>query len=175
MLSQSGQPYRVYTPYMRRLLHELDPPRPLSAPSKLRAPSSWPRSLALADLHLMPRVAWDTTMARIWQPGEAGALSRLRNFLKHTLADYTRSRDRPGQPGTSRLSAHLHFGEIGPRQIWHALGAQGRNSQYLREIIWREFAYHLLYHFPHTTTKPLRAEFADFPWKRNAKHLRAWQ
>jgi deoxyribodipyrimidine photo-lyase len=175
ILNQSGQPYRVYTPYMRRLLHDLDPPRPLPAPSKLRAPKSWPRSVALDDLRLMPRIAWYGTMAKVWQPGEAGAHDHLRYFLKHILSGYARSRDRPAQRGTSRLSPHLHFGEIGPRQIWHALGAQGRNSQYLREIIWREFAYHLLYHFTHTTTKPLRPEFADFPWQRNTKHLRAWQ
>jgi len=85
------------------------------------------------------------------------------------------ARDRPAIQGTSGLSPHLHFGEIGPRQIWHALGPKGRASTFLHEVIWREFAHHLLYHFPQTTTKPLRTEFARFPWKKNAKHLRAWQ
>ena len=175
ILNQSGQPYRVYTPYMRRMLHDLDPPRPLAAPKTIRAPHSWPKSLALDDLGLMPSIEWYTTMAKIWQPGEEGARKRLDQFLKHTLADYTRSREHPAGAGTSRLSPHLHCGEIGPRQLWHALGAQGRSSQFLREVIWREFAYHLLYHYPETTTQPMRAEFARFPWKKSARLLRAWQ
>ncbi len=175
ILNQSGRPYRLYTPYMRRMLRELDPARPLAAPSSLNAPRSWPRSPRLDDLGLMPSIKWYTTMERTWRPGEAGAHERLGTFLKRALADYAKSRDRPAERGTSSLSPHLHFGEIGPRQIWHALGARGRNSQYLRELIWREFAYHLLYHFPHTTTQPLRREFEHFPWKRNARLLRAWQ
>jgi deoxyribodipyrimidine photo-lyase len=175
VLNQSGEPYRVYTPYMRRVLHDLDPPKPLPAPSRLNAPNSWPDSVTLDALELVPSIAWYKTMERLWEPGEAGAQKRLGWFLKHALADYTSRREQPAERGTSGLSPHLHFGEIGPRQIWHALGPKGRNSQYLREIIWREFAYHLLYHFPDTPTKPLRPEFAHFPWKRNAKFLRAWQ
>jgi deoxyribodipyrimidine photo-lyase len=175
ILNQSGQPYRVYTPYMRRMLHDLDPPRPLSVPKTIRAPQSWPKSLALDDLALMPSIAWYTTMAATWHPGEDGAHQRLDQFLARTLADYTHSRERPAVPGTSHLSPHLHHGEIGPRQIWHALGPKGRTSQFLRELIWREFAHHLLYHFPATTTKPMRPEFARFPWKKNARLLRAWQ
>ncbi len=175
LLNQSGEPYRVYTPYMRRVLHELDPQKPLTAPSRLAGPRSWPDNVRLDDLRLMPNIPWYITMDKVWQPGEAGALKRLTWFLKHALSDYGEARNRPAERGTSGLSPHLHFGEIGPRQIWHALGPAGRSSQYLREIVWREFAHHLLYHFPHTTTKPLRLEFARFPWKRNAKFLRAWQ
>jgi deoxyribodipyrimidine photo-lyase len=175
ILNRSGQPYRVYTPYMRRVLHDARPATPLPAPNRMQPPGSWPRSLELEALKLMPRIRWYESMERTWTPGEDGALKRLREFLKHTLADYGQSRDRPGEQGTSHLSPHLHFGEIGPRQIWHVLGAKGRGSQYLREIVWREFAYHLLYHFPHTTTKPMRPEFARFPWQPNVKYLRAWQ
>jgi deoxyribodipyrimidine photo-lyase len=175
ILNQSGLPYRVYTPYMRRMVHDLDPPAPVPVPSKLSAPKAWPDTLALTDLGLMPDIEWYTTMAKVWEPGEAGAAKRLSWFLKHALADYSEARERPAERGTSGLSPHLHFGEVGPRQIWHALGQKGRTSQYLREVIWREFAHHLLYHFPDTTKKPLRPEFESFPWKRNAKYLRAWQ
>jgi deoxyribodipyrimidine photo-lyase len=175
ILNQSGLPYRVYTPYMHRVLHGVRPPKPLPPPKRVQPPDSWPKSLELSAVELMPDIPWYTTMEKTWTPGEDGALVRLREFLKNTLTDYGRSRDRPGERGTSNLSPHLHFGEIGPRQVWHALSAKGRSSQYLREIVWREFAYHLLYHFPHTTTKPMRPEFARFPWKRNAKLLRAWQ
>ena len=90
---------------------------------------------------------------------------------------YATERDRPDHAGTSRLSPHLHFGEISPRQVWHALRAskQANIEPYLRQLVWREFAHHLLYHFPHTPTQPLRPEFERFPWARNARALRAWQ
>ena len=175
LLNLSGKPYRVYTPYMRRMVRDLTPPPPLRAPTKLKPPSKWPQSASLESLALMPRIKWYAGMAERWQPGEDAAHSRLKRFLKHKLPKYKQERDQPAIDATSGLSPHLHFGEIGPRQIWHALGAKGRNSTFLSELIWREFAYHLLYHFPQTTTKPQRPEFASFPWKRNAKHLKAWQ
>jgi deoxyribodipyrimidine photo-lyase len=175
LLNKTGQPYRVYTPYMRRMLHELNPPRPLPTPKTIRAPGSWPKSLALDDLGLMPAINWYTTIAETWSPGEDGAHERFKRFTKHTLPNYTRSRELPAEAGTSHLSPHLHHGEIGPRQLWHALGPKGRTSQFLRELIWREFAYHLLYHFPETTTKPMHPSFAHFPWKKSGRLLRAWQ
>jgi deoxyribodipyrimidine photo-lyase len=175
MLNLSGKPYRVYTPYMRRMVHDLDPAAPLRAPSKLKSPSKWPQSASLASLDLMPGIEWYGGFAKRWQPGEDGANTRLKRFLTHKLAKYKQERDHPAIDATSGLSPHLHFGEIGPRQIWHALGAKGRASTFLHELIWREFAYHLLYHFPATITKPMNAEFAHFPWKKNARHLNAWQ
>ena len=186
VLNLSGKPYRVYTPYRRRLLRELAPAALLKAPTKLRAPEAWPSitgrggtgvriGVSLDSLGLMPRIEWFSGMTKRWQPGEAGAHARLKRFLQNGLADYRHARDRPAMDGTSGLSAHLHFGEIGPRQIWHALGPKGRASTFLHELIWREFAYHLLFHFPQTTTQPLRPEFERFPWKKNAKHLQAWQ
>ena len=174
-LNLSGKPYRVYTPYMRRMVRDLDPASPTRAPTKLRAPSKWPRSESLDSFQLMPAIEWYTEMASRWQPGEAGAHARVKRFLKRGLTDYRHARDRPAIEGTSGLSPHLHFGEIGPRQVWHALGAKGRTTAFLHELIWREFAYHLLFHFPQTPTKPMRPEFARFPWKKNSKHLKAWQ
>jgi deoxyribodipyrimidine photo-lyase len=114
-------------------------------------------------------------MAVTWRPGEQGAQANLKRFLRKPIEDYRQARNFPAVAGTSALSPHLHFGEIGPRQIWHALGPRGRNSVFLNEIIWREFAYHLLHHFAHTPTQPLRTEFAKFPWRRSPKMLRAWQ
>jgi deoxyribodipyrimidine photo-lyase len=175
IVNQSGKPYQVYTPFRRRVLHDVRPPRPLRAPGGIPAPKTWPRSVPLASLALMPTIAWYDTLAATWQPGEAGARARLSRFLKRGLAQYRTARERPAERGTSGLSPHLHFGEIGPRQIWHALGAKGRSSTFLHELVWREFAHHLLFHFPYTATQPLRAEFARFPWRRKAKLLRAWQ
>ena len=123
----------------------------------------------------MPKIQWYKTMAASWVPGERGANQNLNAFLRKSIDDYATARNLPAIKGTSRLSPHLHFGEIGPRQVWHALGHRGRNSVFLSEILWREFAYHLLHHFPHTTTKPMHAEFAKFPWRRNTRLLRAWQ
>jgi deoxyribodipyrimidine photo-lyase len=175
VLNVSGKPYRVYTPYLRRMARDLKPSKPLRAPSTLKAPVKWPRSEPLDALSLMPKIAWYAQMAAMWQPGEAGAHAALKRFVKRGLVAYRGTRNQLAARGTSGLSPHLHFGEIGPRQVWHALGAKGRTSTFLHEIVWREFAYHLLYHFPETPTKPLRPEFARFPWAKNAKHLKAWQ
>ena len=174
-LNQSGKPYQVYGAFLRALLGRLNPPEPLPTPRHLHAPSQWPRSVTLPSFELLPKVPWTQTIAATWHPGEAGAHARLKRFLRVALADYPHARELPAVAGTSSLSPFLHFGEIGPRQVWHALGARGRASVFLRQLIWREFAYHLLHHFPHTPLEPLRPEFRRFPWKRNARYLAAWQ
>jgi deoxyribodipyrimidine photo-lyase len=120
-----------------------------------------------------------------WQPGERGAAKQLRAFLAAALVEYPTGRDRPDRTGTSRLSPHLHFGEISPRQVWHAVVAwQARQSgpgvataaeAFQRELGWREFSHQLLFHFPHTTNQPLKAQFVDFPWDHNPPTLKAWQ
>lgn len=174
-LNKSGKPYQVYTAFQRSLLHEPGPESPLPVPRTYHSPRRWPESESLHSLGLLPKIKWYETMGAAWKPGEAGAQKNLRSFLANALNDYGRARNIPALKGTSRLSPHLHFGELSPRQIWHALGARGRNSTFLSEILWREFAYHLLYHFPDTPAKPLHTEFEKFPWRRNAKLLRAWQ
>jgi len=174
-LNKSGKPYQVYTAFQRTLLHELDPERPLPVARSYGQPQRWPESDRLDSFGLLPKMTWYETMAAEWKPGEAGAQESLKRFLAKSLDHYGQQRNIPSLKGTSRLSPHLHFGEISPRQIWHALGARGRNSTFLAEILWREFAYHLLHHFPDTPAKPLHAEFEKFPWRRNAKLIRAWQ
>jgi deoxyribodipyrimidine photo-lyase len=174
-LNQSGRPYQVYTAFQRSLLHSLRPDEALPLPRNLRPPRSWPKAVLLDSMELLPRIEWYATMAETWRPGEAGAHARLTRFLDKALDGYGVARDVPSVRGTSALSPHLHFGEIGPRQIWHTLGPSGRNTIFLKEIVWREFAHHLLHHFPHTPTEPLHEEFKRFPWHRDAKRLRAWQ
>lgn len=183
--NQSGKPFQVFTPFWRHCLAKPDPASPLPAPDQLPTPTRWPKSLSLCALELEPKINWAAGMKAIWQPGEAGARAGLRSFLAAGLDHYDNGRNRPDLPGTSRLSPHLHFGEISPRQIWHAVRqhaeargipeARWRTSQFLAELGWREFAHHLLYHFPHTPDEPLRTEFQAFPWNRNADWLRAWQ
>ena len=183
--NRTGKPFQVFTPFWRYCLGGPEPARPLPAPRRLPAPPKWPKSRALAELELEPRINWIDGLRAAWRPGEVGAAGRLREFLTRRFDDYPEQRNRPAQPGTSRLSPHLHFGEIGPRQVWHALkqaaakrgGAleRWRDSQFLAEIGWREFAHHLLYHFPRTPAEPLRAEFKNFQWRRDAAWLKAWQ
>jgi deoxyribodipyrimidine photo-lyase len=186
VLNRQGGPFQVFTAYWREC-----GTRPVAAPLKLPAgPLPALRQplpgLALEELNLLPRrIA--AGFAATWQPGEAGARERLRRFIADGLGDYDGARDVPGREGTSRLSAHLHFGEVGPRQIWAAIQATSRASGvfppsrgagvYLRELGWREFAHQLLFHFPHTPLAPLRAEFARFPWADDpgGVNLRAWQ
>jgi deoxyribodipyrimidine photo-lyase len=183
LLKADETPYQVFTPFWKACLPQLPPPAPLPAPT-LPGPERWPDSLPLAALELLPRIRWDEGLAAAWQPGEAGALARLDQFCETGLTGYARWRDWPGRDGVSRLSPHLHFGELGPRQIWAAaaaatggdpLGDKGAET-FLREIGWREFAHYVLYHWPHTPEQPLQERFAAYPWREDyGDLLRAWQ
>jgi deoxyribodipyrimidine photo-lyase len=182
--TQSATPFQVFTPFWRHCKSLDGPEEPLPAPRELRAPAAWPHAQSLEQLSLLPRIPWTAGLAAEWTPGADGARARLEQFLHEAFDEYAEQRDRPAISGTSRLSPHLHFGEIGPREVWHAtrrraqaLGQHSswRDSQFLTELGWREFAHHLLYHFPETPQRPLRERYARFPWRRDAKGLRAWQ
>jgi deoxyribodipyrimidine photo-lyase len=123
----------------------------------------------VADLGLLPEVRWDVGIHTAWSPGEIGARNNLNRFVRNGLADYPRRRDYPAAGASSRLSPHLHFGEIGPRTVWEAVERAARRREidptpFLRELAWREFAHHLLHHFPDSAGEPLRPAFARFPW-----------
>ncbi|HTI98220.1 MAG TPA: deoxyribodipyrimidine photo-lyase [Dongiaceae bacterium] len=183
--NKSGRPFQVFTPFWKACLNREAPVEPLPAPRHLPPPSNWPASVALEQLELLPKINWTAGMQAAWRPGAAGAAAALEQFLQHHLATYEEDRDRPALPGTSRLAPHLHFGEMTPRQVWHALRrfatahqiptAAWREGRFLTEIGWREFAHHLLYHFPHTPEQPLHPEFTRFPWVKDDVALRAWQ
>lgn len=183
--NQSGKPFQVFTPFWKNCLTQPDPAEPLPAPKQLAAPTKWPKSSALDELELEPTIHWADGLRAAWQPGEKGAAENLKRFLARAFDSYSDQRNRPDVAGTSRLSPHLHFGEISPRHIWHGLkqmaGKRGlpvgswRGSQFLAEVGWREFAHHLLFHFPHTPTEPLRPAFKNFRWRQDATWLRAWQ
>jgi deoxyribodipyrimidine photo-lyase len=186
VINRAGDPYRVFTPFWKACREVGLPDRVTPAPDRIPAPRGMPRGLDPEDLALLPRSSWDASFGECWQPGEAGALARLRTFMDEAGTDYEPMRDRPDRDGSSRLSAHLHFGEIGPRQVvaaCHTAGAQadsgsGRESvdAFLREIGWREFAHHLLHHFPHTATRPLDTRFDALPWTDpDLRVLEAWQ
>lgn len=179
--TQAGKPYQVFTPFWRTCLAKAlvaEFVRILPSPP---LPSLQLRSESLSSWKLLPKIPWDKAFSEQWRPGEQGAQAQLEKFLADAIANYTQGRDIPGSRGTSQLSPHLHFGEIGPRQIWAAVHKTFANRPpedartFLREIGWREFAYHILYHFPRTPTEPLRADFERFPWAKNAAQLKAWQ
>jgi deoxyribodipyrimidine photo-lyase len=174
--TQGGTPFQVFTPFMRQLLKQYSPPALLPAPQRWRGIERWPQSLTLDGLELLPRIGWYQGLSESWQAGEAAALQRLQIFTDTALGRYATQRDRPDLASTSRLSPHLHFGELSPRQIWHALPeAERHGGKFLSEVIWREFAHHLLFHFPHTPEQPLRSEFERFEWRADPVALKAWQ
>lgn len=183
----AGEPFRVFTPFWKTCLARLQPAAPQSAPKSLIPLAAWPAPLPLEALEFGPAHEPVEGFGAHWDPGEAGAQRQLRRFVEGGLAAYAQDRDRPDREGTSRLSPHLHFGEIGPRQIWHALQrAMARRGEsiasgaqaFLRQIGWREFAWHLLFHYPGTPQLPLRAAFERFPWVAGAaarKALDTWR
>ncbi len=182
--TKEGRPYQVFTAFWRACLAKDPPPPPMRVRAQFAAPDHWPDSVSLEDLHLLPTRPWDQGLREAWRPGATGAKMSLKRFLAETVDAYQTARDLPAEQGTSRLSPHLHFGEISPREVWHAVlaalakqpkpDASGAET-FLKELGWREFAHHLLFHFPTTPDQPLRPEFAKFPWDDNNQALRAWQ
>ena len=182
MRTNAGKPYTVFTPFWRKLLSQLEQRKPSPPPASIPTGNA-PPSLPIDSLHLLPAIRWDTSFHSVWVPGEDGAHQRIDEFTEHSIQSYGEGRDRPDRNGTSKLSPHLHFGELSPQQVvWAARQtgttrprAETGTEVFLREIGWREFAHHLLFHFPHTTNEPLREAFNNFPW-RNAKgeEFSAW-
>jgi len=179
----AGTAYKVFSQFWRACRKRPAPEAPLAAPDSLRPPERWPESAALADFELPAGNAPIASPADPWRPGERGARERFDAFRERGLAGYRAGRDRPADAATSRLSPHLAFGEISPRQVWHgALAAVGAGEPegtaaeaFLREIGWREFAYHVLDGFPELPEAPLNPRFAAFPWRDDPDGLAAWQ
>ena len=175
-----GQPYKVYTPYWKKVKDRVIEVPALSRLDAMRFPAAWPHSDRLERFGLMPEVNWYAGIEAGWVVSEAAAQARLDSFLEGTVDAYHINRDRPDYEGTSSLAPYLSWGQIGPRQIVAALNercdlaAQGPQV-YLKEIYWREFAYNVLYHFPDTPNRPLRLEYLDFPWQGDDAMLQAWQ
>jgi deoxyribodipyrimidine photo-lyase len=199
--NRQGGPFQVFTPFWRTCLANQVEPAVSAGWSRrssrsFPAPTSWPQSLSISADRMWP--GWSQPgyprcyqeghkSAAPWTPGELGARQRLREFVRTAIEHYDSQRDIPAVDGTSMLSPHLHFGEISPRRIWAAVAALSRDSGvfpanngatvFLKELGWREFAYHLLWHFPHTPEQPLREAFARFSWRKDpgGRLLLAWQ
>jgi deoxyribodipyrimidine photo-lyase len=175
----SGSPYKVFSAFWRACRAAQAPAAPLPAPRKLPSPGHWPESVDLAAWRLLPTAPdWSGGISAAWRPGEATAITRLTDFLDDSLAHYREGRDVPSQEATSRLSPHLAFGEIGPRQIWRAASTSGHSAaseKFLAELGWREFAYNVLFHTNDLAQRNFRPEFDDFPWRKDDSALEAWQ
>jgi deoxyribodipyrimidine photo-lyase len=191
----------VFTPFWRACLRRPAPASPLPAPRELPAAPLEPAGVPLETLQAEVERPWAAGFDQVWTPGEAGAHARLARFLEQAVDDYARDRDRPDLEGSSRLSPHLHWGEISPRQVWHAVagrlaeagidleaavgppswagdeapGLRRSAGAFLRQLGWREFGAHLLNHFPTTVDRPLRERFAGFPWRDDPAALEAWR
>ena len=171
-----GEPYKVFTPFWRAWAEQGPLPVPLPAPAPV-GPAVQPDPNALATLDLLPTAPdWAGGLRETWEPGEAAAWAELDGFVAERVGGYKGARDFPAEPGVSRLSPRLHHGELSPRQVWHrAQAAMGGGAEaFLRQLVWREFAHHLLFHFPQLPDTPLRPEFARFPWSDDQALFSAW-
>lgn len=180
VLTKDARPYQVFTPFWKSAIKSAEPDEPLDAPKSLTPPEQSVESLTIDQLGLLPRVRWYTQMDDSWTPGEFGARGRFGSFVEHRLNAYHEDRNRLDIPGWSAMSAHIHFGEISVRRIWHTIAHDERWQQikgkehYLREIGWREFAQHLINHFPRTIGEPLREQFKGFPWVADHDAFDRW-
>lgn len=164
--NKSGGPYRVFTPYYKAMCQEVGVEKPLPAPELPSLPQV--RIGDLDSLGLLPSNQWYMKLAKHWTPGREGALKRLRMFDD---GSYHKRRDLPFDDGTSKLSPHLHFGEISPREVWH--GCQGAEP-FRRQIVWREFGWNFLHHWPQVQDTSWKEEFERFPWKFDDALMEAW-
>lgn len=183
VLKSDGTPYKVFTPYYRKgcLGSPKQPSLPLPAPELINFSHTNDNSGNLAELELMPKINWYKDMQALWLPGEVGAKSRLDNFLSTGLKGYKEGRNRPDLEFTSRLSPHLHFGEISPRYIWYKSHeaavnhAETDQDTFCSELGWREFSNSLLYYNRSLPDFPIQEKFLNYPWVNNDKALLAWQ
>ena len=186
--TKSGGGFKVFTPFWRAVQAGPPPPPPRPAPKAIEAvayPNKGPERVALDALALLPRKPdWAGGLRAMWRPGEEGARVALQAFVAERLARYAVARDRPGEAGTSRFSPHLRFGEIGPRQIHHALrqaaetgeAPRGQVDAFEREIAWRDFCYGLLAAHPDLATRNIDTRFDAFPWRDPKQNeLSAWR
>jgi len=175
----AGGLYKIYTPFWRALKERMPPPAPANRPREIAAPPKWPASDRLADWNLLPtKPDWATGFGNEWTPGEEGARTRVADFIDEA-GDYDRRRNLPSEEGSSRLSPHLHFGEVSPAHVWHRLAdAGGSVDLFLSEVGWRDYAQNVILQFPDYGGRNAREVFDAFPWRTGKAadtDLKAWQ
>ena len=178
-----GTPYKVFTPFYKKSsammpLHNLKSNNLAS----LKLISCAQTNNKINHLELLPKYNWHDSIEKKWLPGETGSHQALRKFLMKNIEQYKVGRDYPALNAVSRISPHLHFGELSPKRVWSEVLEASQNRKiesqvehFQRELAWREFSYSLLYHFPSLTTRNLNQRFDIFPWKKNPDSLEKWQ
>ena len=178
-----GTPYRVFTPFYKKgCLNSEEPRLPAGKVDLSNLYSDDLSSDSITDLNLLPTIKWYESFEEEWNPGEIGAEQNLNSFLDSGLLNYKEGRNFPSQEFVSRLSPHLHFGEISPNEVWYRAktkegisGIEKSLAHFHSELGWREFSYYLLYHFPDLPNKNFQEKFDIFPWQENEEFLALWQ
>jgi deoxyribodipyrimidine photo-lyase len=179
--TQQGRHFSVYTPFWKAFEAAYRPPDDIPAPEHISAGDLTLDSEDIDSWNLLPTGPnWASGFDSLWQPGEAGAWTLLEKFTKEGLDGYCERRDFPADTHTSRLSPHLAFGEISPHAIWRASAACADRAQsddvtrYKKEIVWRDFAWHTLFHNPRLGGVNLDRRFDRFPWRDDDVGFDAW-
>jgi deoxyribodipyrimidine photo-lyase len=179
ILNKQNKPYQVFTSFWKFCCREAEPQKPFRKPSAIIPNKGHIDSEKLEQFQLLPKIPWDEGLREKWQPGEPSGKQLLKVALQHIVGHYDQDRNELAKKGTSELSPYLHHGEISPRRIWWAIRQQFASQEgaeaFLRQLGWREFAYYLLYHFPHTPQEALHSKFASIQWHSNEQALSAWQ
>jgi deoxyribodipyrimidine photo-lyase len=175
-----GTPYKIFGPYLKASIASGPPPEPLSPPHKLQLKKvTLSGEVHLNDLNLLPKIKWFGGMAARWEPGEAAAKKLLNDFVANRLSHYSKERNYPARDILSRLSPYLHYGELSPATLWHAVQSSRSTTadkgKFLSELTWRDFAYSLLYHFPETVTQSYNVRLQKLRWQYNKALLEKWQ
>ena len=181
LLTKEGKRYHVYTPFWRAFIDGFVPLDPRPHPRKLTALDKKVKSERIDEWALLPsKPDWASRFSELWTPGEDGAHKRLKLFLEDHLEGYKKNRDHPAGQTTSLLSPHLAFGEISPHTIWRALDDLDDDApeedviHFRKEIVWREFSWHLLFHHPDLDEVNLNRRYDKFPWQKSKSHFQAW-
>lgn len=180
--NKQGEPYKVFTSYYRNVLHQ-EVMRPVPSLTEMKVLKKTINSLSLEDLNLLPKIPWDKKFHSYWKPGERGAIQQYKQFVEDGLQYYKSGRDIPSGNNVSTLSPYLTWGNISVRAIWHSLEKKCSTNPTLensidafkRQLIWRDFAYHQLIHFPTMNRKPLRSQFDHFPWVNKEEDFTRWK
>ena len=178
--TKTGENFKVYTPFWRHVSSQLCVNSTLPKISKLYSPNKWPISDVLSDWKLGEEMnRGKNVVSKYINVGEEAALNKLDHFISLNIDGYKVDRDFPMRNATSGLSENLTYGEISPRLVFNSLrnafdsGDLGA-EHFLKELVWREFAYHLLWHFPKLDTQCWRVEWDNFPWKDINEDAKAW-
>lgn len=175
-----GKPYQVFTPFWKTV-SQRDPDPPVKVDLRaLHRPQDPKGTGKLEDLGLLPKEDWPVSLISHWEAGEGAAMRRLDHFIESGMGAYAKARDMPGRDGTSLMSPFLAVGSVGPRQIWQKVKESGKAPTagaraFLREVGWREFAYHVIHHFPDTPRQALREKYRNFPWQPDSELLNKWK